>query len=736
MNNKCQRTAIPVFAVLLMAACAEEEAGSPAPDSGAGSPDATGTDAMTEVGDSSETMSGDNPFLVESTLFLQYPPFDRIDDSHYLPAFEAGMAEHLAEIEAIVDQDEAPTVENTLVPMELAGQVLNRVARVFFGLMSAHTNDEMQAIEVEIAPQLSAHSDSILLNGALFERVKALYDNRESLDLDPESLRLVEETHRQFVRAGAELSEEQKERLRAINTELAELETEFSQNVLAEVNDMFTVVDTREELAGLTEAQIEGAADEAEARELAGRFVIPMVNTTQQPLMASLENRELRERMLAASMSRGNHGGDYDNREIVSRTAMLRAERAALLGYETHADYILDNQTAKTVAAVNERLSSLTPPAVANAGREAADLQAMIDAEGGDFELAAWDWDFYTDKVRQERFQFDASQLKPYLELNSVLENGVFFAATQVFGITFEERFELPVYQEDVRVFEVFDHDGSTLSLFIFDPYARESKRGGAWMNSYVGQSHLEDKLPVVANHLNIPEPPEGEPTLMTVDEVITTFHEFGHALHGMFSDVTYPTFAGTSVPRDFVEYPSQVNEMWATWPEVLANYARHYETGEPMPQDLLDRVLAAEQFNQGYATTEYLAASITDQALHQLTADQVPSADDLMQFEADALAAAGADLATVPPRYRLTYFSHIMGGYSSGYYSYIWSEVLDADSVEWFKENGGMTRENGQHFRDTLLSRGGSAEALSLFRDFAGREPNVEPLLERRGLN
>ena len=737
MNRKCHRAAIPIFAALLMAACAEEEAGSPTADFEAGtSSDVTDTDAMTEAGGSSETMSGDNPFLIESPLYLQYPLFDRIDDSHYLPAFEAGMAEHLAEIDAIVNQDEAPTVENTLVPMELSGQVLNRVSRVFFGLMSAHTNDEMQAIEVEVAPQLSEHRDRILLNGALFERVKTLYDNREGMGLDPESLRLVEETHRDFVRAGAELSEEQKERLRAINTELAELETEFSQNVLNEVNAMYTIVETREELAGLTEAQIEGAADEAESRDLPGQYVIPMVNTTQQPLMAALENRDLRERMLAASMSRGNRGGDYDNREILSRTATLRAERAALLGYETHADYILDNQTAKTVAAVNERLASLTPPAVANAGREAGDLQAMIEAEGGDFELAAWDWDFYTDKVRQERFQFDASQLKPYLELNSVLENGVFYAATQIFGITFEERFDLPVYQEDVRVFEVFDHDGTTLSLFIFDPYARESKRGGAWMNAYVSQSHLEDKLPVVANHLNIPEPPEGEPTLMTFDEVITTFHEFGHALHGMFSNVTYPSFAGTSVPRDFVEYPSQVNEMWATWPEVLANYALHYETGEPMPQDLLDRVLAAEQFNQGYATTEYLAASITDQALHQLTADQVPSADELMQFEADALAAAGADLATVPPRYRLTYFSHIMGGYSAGYYSYIWSEVLDADSVEWFKENGGMTRDNGQHFRDTLLSRGGAEEALSLFRNFAGREPNVEPLLERRGLN
>ena len=736
MNIKLQYLAMLVFAASMLAACSGEQSEAPATGSTADAiPDAT-TDTTTDGEGTSDTMPGENPFLVESPLYLKYPPFDRIDDSHYLAAFEAGMAEQLAEIEAIVSRQEAPTVENTLVPLELSGQVLNRVSRVFFSLISAHTNDTLNEVEVEIAPRLSEHSDRILLNGALFARISTLYDNRESYDLDPESLRLVEETHRDFVRAGAELSEEQKETLRVINTEMAELETRFSQNVLNEVNAMFTVVDSREELAGMTEAQIEGAADEAEARDLPGKFVIPMVNTTQQPMMTVLESRALRERILTASMSRGNRGGEYDNREILSRTATLRAQKAALLGYATHADYILDDQTARTVDAVNERLGSLTPPAVANAVREAADLQAMIDAEGGDFELAAWDWDYYSEKVRQERFEFDASQLKPYLELNSVLQNGVFHAATQIFGITFKERFDLPVYQQDVRVFEVFDHDGSTLSLFIFDPYARATKRGGAWMNAYVSQSHLEGTLPVVANHINIPEPPEGEPTLLTFDEVTTIFHEFGHALHGMFSSVTYPSFAGTSVPRDFVEYPSQVNEMWSTWPEVLANYARHHETGEPMPQELLDRVLAAEQFNQGYATTEYLAASIADQALHQLGADAVPTAADLMPFEAEALAAAGADLDTVPPRYRLTYFSHIMGGYSSGYYSYIWSEVLDADTVEWFKQNGGMTRENGQHFRDTLLSRGGSAEALSLFRDFAGREPDVAPLLERRGLN
>ena len=693
-------------------------------------------DATTDSTDSPALMESDNPFLAESALYLGYPPFDRIEDSHYLPAFEAGMKEQLAEIDAIVDQDAAPTVENTLVPMELSGEILTRVSSVFYAMVAAHTNDTINEIQVEIAPRLSAHTDEILLNGALFERVKALYDGRESLDLDPESLRLVAETHRDFVRAGAELSAADKDTLRAINTELAELQTRFSQNVLNEVNELFTVVDTREELAGLTEAQIESAADAAEERDLAGKYVIPMLNTTQQPMMASLENRELRERMLTTSMTRGSRGGEYDNRETLSRTARLRAERAQLLGYATHADYVLDDQTAKTVAAVNERLGSLAPPAVANAVREAADLQAMIDAEGGEFELAAWDWDYYSEKVRQERYAFDESELKPYLELDRVLQDGVFYAANQIYGLTFEERFDLPVYQEDVRVFEVFDHDGSTLSVFIFDPYARSSKRGGAWMRGYVRQSHLRGTSTVVANHINISKPPEGEPTLLTFGEVTTMFHEFGHALHGMFSDVTYPSFSGTSVPRDFVEYPSQVNEMWSTWPEVLRNYARHFETGEPMPTELLDKVLEADQFNQGYATTEYLAASITDQALHQLNPDEVPAAADLMQFEANALAAAGADLATVPPRYRLTYFSHIMGGYSAGYYSYIWSEVLDADTVEWFKANGGMLRENGQHFRDTLLSRGGSEEAMTLFRNFAGREPNIEPLLERRGLN
>ena len=681
-------------------------------------------------------INNENPFFTPSTLYLQYPPFDQIENDHYLPAFEQGMQEQLEEIEEIVSQSEEPTFENTFVALERSGQLFNRVATVFFSLSSAHTNDTINEVEVEIAPKLAAHSDQILLNPELFARVEAVYEQREQLNLDSESLRLVEETYRDFIRAGARLSEEEKEKLKEINAELAELETAFSQNVLSEVNDMAIVVQDVNELAGLSEAQIQSAAETAEERGLSGQYLIPLLNTSQQPVLPSLENRALRQRILEISLSRGSRGGEFDNTEIVSRTARLRAERARMLGFETHADFILSNQTAQTVDAVNERLGQLIPRSVANARKEAADLQAMITEEGGDFELQAWDWDYYAEKVRSARYNFDESELKPYLELNSVLQNGVFYAANQVFGISFEERFDLPVYQEDVRVFEVFNEDSSTLGIFLFDPYARSSKRGGAWMNEYVAQSHLMAATPIVANHINIPEPIEGEPTLLTFDEVVTMFHEFGHALHGLFSDVTYPSFSGTNVPRDFVEYPSQVNEMWATWPEVLANYARHFESGEPMPTELLDKVLEAAKFNQGYASTEYLAASFIDQALHQLSPDDVPSANELMDFEAQVLSEVEANFSAVPPRYRYPYFSHIMSGYSAGYYSYIWSEVLDADSVEWFKESGGMLRANGDHFRNTLLSRGGSEDAMTLFRNFRGAEPDVGPLLERRGLN
>ena len=660
----------------------------------------------------------------------------KLKNEHYAPAFELGMKQHMQEIDSIALDQDPPSFENTILSMEKAGSLLDRVSTVFYALTSAHTNDEMEKVRSEMAPKLSAHSDKILLNDALFQRVNTLYDNRMDLGLDNESVRLIEKYHTSFIRAGAKLNAEQKERLKAINSEIAVLQTNFSQNVLKEVNALAIVVDSKEKLEGLSESAIESASNEAKSRGMEGKYVIALKNTSGQPSLSSLKNRELRERIHTTSLSRGSRGGEFDNREILTNVLRLRAEKAKLLGYENHAAYTLEVQTAQTPQAVNERLRSLAPKSLANAKREASDLQEMINASGESFSLSSWDWDYYTEKVRAERYSFDASQLKPYFEMDNVLQNGVFFAANQLFGLSFTERFDLPTYQEDVRVFEVFEEDGSTLALFIFDGYARSSKRGGAWMNSYVSQSKLSGNLPVVANHQNVAKPPKGEPTLMSFDEVITMFHEFGHALHGMFSNVNYPYFSGTSVPRDFVEYPSQVNEMWAVWPSILKNYAIHYETGEPMPQELLDKVLETQKFNQGFATTEYLAASILDQALHQLNESEIPSAEDLIAFEKQALEDGGIAFEAVPPRYRSTYFSHIIGGYSAGYYSYIWSEVLDADTVDWFKENGGLRRENGDHFRLSLLSRGGSREALSLYKDFRGRDAEIQPLLDRKGLN
>lgn len=693
-------------------------------------------DSAAEPEAAAEVQVAGNPFFAESPHYFSFPPFDLIANEHYQPAFEVGMAEQIAEVEAIAGQEAAPDFENTIVALELSGQLLNRVSSVFFALSSAHTNDDIQALQQQLAPELAAHYDAILLNRDLFARISALYESRDDLGLDPESHRLLERTHIDFIRAGAGLNEEQQEQLRDINARIAVLETRFSQNVLSEVNDLAIVVDSREELTGLDEALITAAENEAESRDMSGRFVLPLLNTSGQPALASLQNRDLRQRILETSLSRGSRGGEYDNLETVTEVLRLRAERARLLGYENHAAYILEDETAGSVEAVNQRLAELAPPTVANARREAADLQQMIDDSGEDFTLAAWDWAYYTEILRAERFDFDESQLRPYFELDNVLLRGVFFSAERLFGITFEERFDLPVYQEDVRVFEVFDVTGETLGLFIADFYARPNKRGGAWMNAYIAQSHLLGSRPIVGNHLNITKPPEGEPTLLTFDEVTTAFHEFGHALHGLFSDVRYPSFAGTSVPRDFVEYPSQVYEMWAVWPEVLENYAVHFETGEAMPGELLDKVLSTQQFNQGFATAEYLAASIVDQALHQLAPEEVPGADEAMDFEAQALEQAGMAMNEIPPRYRVPYFSHIMGGYSAGYYSYIWSEVLDADSVEWFLENGGLLRENGVHFRRTLLSRGGAEDAMTLFRNFRGRDADINALLERRGLN
>ncbi len=681
-----------------------------------------------------------NPFFAESPLPLHYPQFDKIKDSDFAPAFDAGMAQQLQEVEAIANNPAAPTFENTLIALENSGAVLDRATTVFFSLIGADTNDARKKLQADYSAKFAAHGDAINLNGKLFSRIETLYNDRAKLGLDAEGLRLVEKYYDNFVRAGAKLSDADKAKLKAMNAELANLGTKFSQNVLAEVNASYIVVDDVKQLDGLSDEQIAAAAEAAKARKLDGKYVIALLNTTGQPPLTNLTNRELRQKIYEASVSRGSKGGEYDNTALVSRIMTLRAEKAALMGFPNFASYSLGNQTAKTPEAVNAMLGQLAPAAVANAKREAADLQAMIDAEQKaagkpGFELQPWDWAFYSEKVRQAKYNFDESQLKPYFELKNVLENGVFFAAGKEFGLSFKQRTDLPVYHDDVTVYDVFDADGSQLAIFIFDPYARESKRGGAWMNAYVSQSGLTGDKPVVANHLNIPKPPAGKPTLLTWDEVTTTFHEFGHALHGMFSDVKYPYFAGTAVPRDFVEFPSQVNEMWSDEPTILANYAKHYQNGSAMPQALLDKVIAASKFNQGFATTEYLGAAMLDQSWHQIGVGQIPAPKDVMKFEHEALVKDGIYYAPVPPRYKTPYFSHIMGGYSAGYYAYIWSEVLDANTQKWFREHGGLSRANGDHFRKTLLSKGGSVDAMELFRNFAGHEPQIEPLLEKRGL-
>lgn len=567
-----------------------------------------------------------------------------------------------------------------------------------------------------------------------------MYDQRTKLGLDAQGVRLVEKYDSDFVRDGAKLSEADKITLKAMNAELANLGTTFSQNVLAEVNATAVVVDDLKQLDGLSEEQIAAAAEAAKARKLDGKYVIALLNTTGQPPLTQLKNRELRKKIYDASVSRGSHGGQYDNTALVARIMKLRADKDKLLGFPTYAAYWLENQIAKTPEAVNAMLGKLAPAAVANAKREAADLQAMIDKEQKvarkpTFKLEAWDWAYYSEKMRQAKYNFDQLQLKPYFELKNVLENGVFYAANQEYGLTFKQRTDLPTYRDDITVYDVFDADGKQLAIFIADMYARQSKRGGAWMNAYVSQSELTGFKPVVANHLNIPKPPAGQPTLLTWDEVTTMFHEFGHALHGMFSDVKYPYFSGTSVPRDFVEFPSQANEMWADEPSILKHDAKHYQNGSPMPQALLDKVIAASKFNQGFATTEYLGAAMLDQNWHQVSANQVPDAAGVMAFEAKALQQDGIAYAPVPPRYKTPYFSHIMGGYAAGYYAYIWSEVLDANTQQWFKQHGGLSRANGDRFRKTLLSRGGSVDAMELFQNFAGHAPQIEPLLEKRGL-
>ncbi|MFG6195720.1 M3 family metallopeptidase [Nonomuraea sp. JJY05] len=652
-----------------------------------------------------------NPFFTSSDLPYELPPFADVREEHYLPAFERGMAEQLAEVDAIAGSAEAPTFDNTIAALERSGRILDRTATVFFSIAASNTTDGVMEIEKEISPQLTRHGDAILLNRALWARIKQVSTE------DPEEAWLLEKYRDDFIRAGADLSEPDQDRLRQLNEELSKLSTEFAQTLLKASTESALVVEDPKELDGFEQAKIESLRKD-------GKYVLPLLNFTAQPGLAQLTDRDVRRRLYELSVGRAP-----GNFELAARMAALRAERAALLGFPSHAAYVVADQTAKTVEAVEEMLGQLVAPAVRNARKEA---EALSEQAG--FEIEPWDWSYYSEKVRQARYDFDAAEMRPYFELDRVYRDGIFFAAGKLYGLTFTERPDLGGYHPDVTVYEVFNEDGSRLGLFVLDPYARETKRGGAWMNNLVDQSFLFGQLPVVMNNLNVTKPASG-PTLLTYDEVNTAFHEFGHALHGLFSQVRFPRVSGTRVPRDFVEYPSQVNEMWVTWPEVLANYARHHETGEPMPAELVEKLQAAEKFNQGFKTVEYLAATLLDWAWHKLAPGETVA--DPEAFESAALEAAQIALPQVRPRYRTNYFAHIFsGGYSAGYYSYIWSEVLDAESVEWFKENGGLTRANGDHFRRELLSRGGSLDPLTAFRNFRGREPSIQPLLVRRGLD
>ncbi|MEN9882038.1 MAG: hypothetical protein RI916_465 [Actinomycetota bacterium] len=676
-------------------------------------------------------MTNANPFAQRSALDFELPPFALIKEEHYLPAFYEGCTQQLAEVQAILDTPGAATFENTIVALEKSGQMLMRTLLVFFNKSSSDTNDAMDKIEEEMAPKLAAHQDAINLNPALYARIKSLYDNRESIGLNTEDAWLLERYYKDLIHAGAHLSESQRDRLKELNEELSKLETQFSKNVLADTNDLAVLVNTIEELDGLSENEIASAAAAAKDRGHEGKWLIGMVNFSGNPVLDSLTNRALRKKIMQESLVKGNRANENDNKPVILKVVKLRAERAKLFGKNTHAEHVIAVQTAEHPDNVHAMLRKIAPAAVRNAQGEAQDLKKSAGTE-----IESWDWGFYTEQVRLEKYNIDTSKMRPYFELESVLANGIFFAANKLFGITFKERPDLVTYHPEARAFEVFNEDGSKLGLFIGDFYTRDSKRGGAWMNNLVDQNFLFNQLPVVVNNLNIPKPPAGKPTLLTFSETTTLFHEFGHALHGLLSQVKYPRVSGTSVQRDFVEFPSQVNEMWILWPEVVENYARHFETGEKLPQEWIDNLDAASTFNEGHATTSYLAAAILDLAWHSLTTEEASKVSDVEAFEAQAIKDYGLDFAPVPTRYRSTYFSHIFaGGYSAGYYGYIWSEVLDADTVDWFKENGGLQRKNGEHFRNTLLGRGGSIDSMQMFRNFRGRDSKIEPLLKRRGL-
>jgi peptidyl-dipeptidase Dcp len=674
-----------------------------------------------------------NPFYAPSTLPFHVPPYDKIKDKDYQPAIEAGMAEELSEMQVIADNPAAPTFDNTLVAMEKTGQLLERTIAAFRGVTGANTNPVLQKVRTEEAPRLAAHQDAIYLNAKLFARVAMVYQQRASLELDPESLRLLEVTYDGFVRAGANLSEADKTELKKLNEEISTRSNAFSVKLLAATKDAAYATSDRNALAGLSDAQIAAAAQAAQSRKQDG-YVLPLQNTTQQPDLGLLAVRASREALFGKSWNRAERGDANDTRDDIAHLAHLRARRAQLLGYANHAAWKLGDQMAKNPEAALKFMDALVPGATAKATSEGKDIQGVIDAQKGGFTLQPWDWDFYAEQVRKAKYDLNEAEVKPYFELNNVLENGVFYAANQLYGITFKERKDLPVYQPDVRVFEVSDADGKPLALFYCDYFKRDNKDGGAWMGSFVRQSKLLGTLPVVYNVANLPKPTAGEPALISFTDVTTMFHEFGHALNGMFANTEYPRMSGTATARDFVEFPSQFNEHWTLYPAVFSHYAKHYKTGAAMSADLVAKIKKAENFNQGYKLTELVAAAELDMQWHTLPASAPMQQPDA--FEKQALEKMNVQLAAVPPRYRSSYFSHIWSsGYSAGYYAYLWSEMLDDDAYAWFEEHGGLTRANGDRFRQMVLSRGNTEDLAKMYAAWRGKDPSVEPMMKYRGL-
>ncbi|MBJ9321724.1 MULTISPECIES: peptidyl-dipeptidase Dcp [Citrobacter] len=680
-------------------------------------------------------MSLTNPFLRHSTLPYQAPQFDQIEVQHYRPAFDEGVRQKRAEIEAIVQNPQAPDFANTLLALEQSGTLLTRVTSVFFAMTAAHTNDELQRLDEEFSAELANLANDIYLNGALFSRVEAVWQQRGSLGLDYESLRLLEVIHQRFVLAGARLNEVDKANLKALNTESATLTSQFNQRLLAANKSGALVVDDARYLDGLSAEEIAVAAEAAKEKGLEVRWVIPLLNTTQQPALAALRDRQTRENLFNRAWTRAENNDANDTRAIIQRLVEIRMQQAKLLGFANYAAWKIADQMAKTPEAALNFMRAIVPAARARALDEQAEIQNVINHEQGQFNVEAWDWAFYAEQVRREKYALDEAQLKPYFALDTVLNEGVFWTANQLFGIKFIERFDIPVYHPDVRVWEIFDHDGVGLALFYGDFFARESKSGGAWMGNFVEQSQLNETRPVIYNVCNYQKPAKGQPALLLWDDVITLFHEFGHTLHGLFATQRYATLSGTNTPRDFVEFPSQINEHWASHPQVFARFARHVDTGEQMPQALRNKMQRASLFNKGYDMTELLSAALLDMRWHSLEKSALSLSVD--QFEQQALAAEGLDLKAVPPRYRSSYFAHIFGGgYAAGYYAYLWTQMLADDGYQWFVEQGGLTRENGQKFREAILSRGNGTDLTELYRQWSGRDPKMETMLEHRGLS